>query len=439
MFEPRGKGLAAEKRTWVTHVAQGARRALQAYTLTVVKGPDKGKSVQVRSPRFRVGALDGNDLLLSDPSVSGLHAELVHDERGIRVRDLGSRNGTFVNGVQVADGFLTTGATLELGSTHVAFAPQGEAVEQEASSVERFGPLVGKSAVMRELFARLDAFAKRDATVLVYGETGVGKELVAEALVLAGVRAEKPLVVVDCSALAPTLIESELFGHEKGAFTGAVAARPGAFERADGGTVFLDEIGELPLELQRRLLRVLERREVQRLGGRGPTSVDVRVVAATHRPLEEEVNLGRFRADLFYRLSVLRVDVPPLRERREDIPVLVQHFVGSKTVVDARTMERFVSHPWPGNVRELRNAVERWKAGAEPIAPGIIASNQTAIVSANLDEPFLVQKERLVSNFETAYAKSLLEASKGNLSEAARRAGVSRMAVVKMLTRLGLM
>ncbi len=425
------------RQTWVTKVAGGARRAVQEYGLTVTQGPDRGKSVKVRAGRFRIGALEGNDLLLSDPSVSGLHCELVHDERGVRVHDLGSRNGTVVDGVLVADAFLTGPATLELGGTQVTFTPGVAAVEIEASAAETFGPLIGRSVAMRELFARLEAFASRDSTVLIHGETGTGKELVAEALVLASARAEKPLVVVDCSALAPSLIESELFGHEKGAFTGAIAGRAGAFERAHGGTVFLDEIGELPLELQPRLLRALERREVSRLGGKGPISIDVRVLAATHRPLEEEVNEGRFRADLFYRLSVLRVDVPPLRDRRDDVGVLVQHFLGAGVTMDQRTLERLVGHPWPGNVRELRNAVERWKAGAEPLtaAPSAPGTGFTA----SLDEPFLVQKERLVHGFETAYAKALLEVAKGNVSEAARRAGVSRMAVVKMFTRLGLL
>ena len=425
------------RQTWVTKVAGGARRAVQEYTLTITRGPDRGKTVRVKSSRCRIGALDGNDLQLTDPSVSGLHCELTHDERGVRVHDLGSRNGTQVNGVLVADAFLTGPATLELGSSQVSFTPEAGAIEIEASAAETFGPLVGRSVAMRELFARLEAFAKRDSTVLIHGETGVGKELVAEALVQASGRAEKPLVVVDCSALAPTLIESELFGHEKGAFTGAVTARAGAFERAHGGTVFLDEIGELPLELQPRLLRALERREVSRLGGKGPISIDVRVLAATHRPLEEEVNQGRFRADLFYRLSVLRVDVPPLRERRDDVPALVRHFLGEGVTMEQRTLERFIGHPWPGNVRELRNAVERWRAGAEPIT----AAPQSAqpSVAASLDEPFLVQKERLVNAFERSYAKALLEVSKGNLSDAARRAGVTRMAVVKMLTRLGLL
>jgi len=419
----------------VTRVQGASRRSLSVYRLTVTRGAARGQVLRVERPRVRLGALAGNDLVLDDPAVSGLHAELSHDERGIRVRDLGSRNGTFVNGVRVSEAFLNAPARLSLGATEVAFEPDAATVEPPSSAADHFGPLLGKSPVMRELFAQLEGFARTDSTVLIHGETGAGKELVAEALVQASPRASGPLVVVDCSALAPTLIESELFGHEKGAFTGATSSKPGVFERAQGGTVFLDEIGELPLELQPRLLRVVERREVQRLGGKAPLSVDVRLLAASHRALEEEVNAGRFRADLFYRLSVLRVEVPPLRERREDIPLLVQHFAGGAPV-DAKTLQRFVEHSWPGNVRELRNAVERWRAGAEPLsatAPGAAASGQAP--NASLDEPFLVQKERLVSAFERAYVARLLEACKGNLAEGARLAGVTRMAVVKLVGR----
>jgi len=298
---------------------------------------------------------------------------------------------------------------------------------------------------MRELYAQLEGFAGTDATVLIHGETGTGKELVAEALVQASPRAQGPLVVLDASALAPTLVESELFGHEKGAFTGAAGARPGVFERAQGGTVFIDEVGELPLELQPRLLRVLERREVHRLGGQRPIAVDVRIIAASHRALEEEVNRGRFRADLFYRLSVLRVEVPALRARREDIPLLVRHFAGAAALaLDERTMARLVEHPWPGNVRELKNAVERWKAGAEPLGsrpPSAALSGEAAGTerrAPSLDEPFLVQKERLVAAFERDYAQRLLEVCQGNLAEGARLAGVTRMAIVKLLGRYGL-
>ena len=411
-------------------------RALATYTLKVLKGADAGKEVRVESPRFRVGALEGNGLRLADPAVSGLHVELAHDDAGVRVRDLGSRNGTFIDGVRVADAWLTAECVLRLGATELLFTPAHGSVEVAASATESFGPLKGTSVAMRELFAQLENFARTESTVLINGETGVGKELVAEAIAISSARKDGPLVVVDCSALAPTLVESELFGHEKGAFTGAAASREGVFERAKGGTVFLDEIGELPLELQPRLLRVLERREVQRLGGKAPVPVDVRILAATHRSLEEEVNKGRFRADLFYRLSVLRVDVPPLRERKEDIAPLVAHFGGPGFNPSEAMLKRLVAHDWPGNVRELRNAVERLKVNAEPLVARPAGSGSSQAVS--LDEPFLVQKERLVLGFERQYAEALLKACGGNLAEAARLAGVSRMAVVKMLARLGL-
>ncbi len=434
--------MTLERRTWVTRVGgDRPRRTLAAYTLTVVRGAGAGTTVRVEAPRFRLGALAGNGLTLTDPSVSGLHAELSHDELGIRVKDLSSKNGTFVDGVRVLEAVLTGPARLALGATQLDFAPAGLEVEVEASEAHAFGPLLGQSVLMRELFKQLERFAATDSTVLVTGETGVGKELVAEAIAQASRRASGPLVVLDCSALAPTLVESELFGHEKGAFTGAATARAGVFERATGGTVFLDEIGELPLELQPRLLRVLERREVQRLGGNAPVPVDVRIIAATHRRLEEEVNTGRFRADLFYRLSVLRVDVPALRERKEDLPLLVARFGGEGFTVEPQTLARLAQHDWPGNVRELRNAVERLKARAEPLLqPGAAAAGNRAAeaVSANLDEPFLVQKERLVGAFERRYAELLRQASGGNLAEAGRRAGLSRMAVVKLLARLGL-
>lgn len=420
------------RRTWVTKLAGGRRRALTSYTLSILRGADRGKTLTVRAPAFRIGALAGNGLQLDDPSVSGLHVELTHDEDGVVVRDLGSRNGTRVNGVLVREAVLTEGATLRLGASELRFEPGSEQVELPSSEHERFGPLVGHSVVMRELFHQLAGFAQSDATVLLRGETGSGKEAVAEAIVQASPRASKPLVVVDCATLAPTLIESELFGHERGAFTGAVNARAGAFERAHGGTVFLDEIGEFPLELQPRLLRVLERREVQRLGGQKPLQVDVRIIAATHRALEEEVNKNRFRADLFYRLSVLRVDVPPLRARKEDLPLLAEHFAGR--ALDAATLERLSAHDWPGNVRELRNAIERWLAGAEPVQPMILTND----VAIDLTRPYLAQKEHLVGEFERKYSKALLEKSGGNLAEAARIAGVSRMAVVKLLSRLGL-
>jgi DNA-binding NtrC family response regulator len=430
--------MADRHATWVTEVkGKKTARALGACAVTVTKGPDQSpKEIPVRQLRFRVGALQGNDLQLKDPSVSGHHFEIQLEPRGYRIRDLGSRNGTFVSGTRVLDAFLPSPGIITVGATELSFRVTDEVVQLPASAADRFGPLIGQSLAMRELFAQLERLAAGDASVLITGETGTGKELVAEALHEMGPRAKGPLEVIDCGALAPTLVEAELFGHEKGAFTGATSDRAGVFERAEGGTVFLDEIGELPLELQPRLLRVLEKREVQRLGGKSKTKVDVRIVAATHRELEAEVNRGRFRADLFYRLSVLRVVVPPLRDRPEDIPLLAEHFANGAPL-DKAMLDRLSAHAWPGNVRELRNAIERLAHGAAPFSE-TKSSAAPSLEKIDLDVPFLIQKEQLVSAFERKYARALLDHAGENLAKAARKAGLTRMAVVKMLGRLGL-
>jgi transcriptional regulator with GAF, ATPase, and Fis domain len=309
---------------------------------------------------------------------------------------------------------------------------------------------------MRELFARLERIAASDATVLVTGETGTGKELVAEAIHERSPRAAGPFVVLDCGAIPPNLVESELFGHERGAFTGALGAHAGAFERAHGGTVFLDELGELPLELQPKLLRVLERREIRRLGGSKPIEVDLRVVAATNRDLAVEVNRGRFREDLYYRLAVVQVVVPPLRERREDIPLLVEHFLaalpgGERTRLAPETIDLLRRHDWPGNVRELRNVLERAvlfaDAAPPPPGPGLAPrapappappafAPDALNVAIDPTVPFKQAKQALVEEFERRYVTALLERHGGNISAAAREAGIDRMSIHKMLHRL---
>ncbi len=427
---------------WVT-LAAGPfpRRSLRRYRLKVSKGPDKGATALVDRVRFSIGALPSNDLVLKDRAVSGHHAELKVEENGVRLRDLGSKNGTFVGDVRLGEALLPPKARIVMGDTRIDLVPDAETVEVPAAASDRFGPLVGKTVVMRELFSELEKIAKSDATVLITGETGTGKEAVAEALVAASGRADGPLVVVDCGALAPSLVESQLFGHEKGAFTGATSAQAGAFERADGGTVLLDEIGELPLSLQPKLLRVLEAREVQRLGGTKRTKVDIRVLAATHRALDEQVNAGTFRADLYYRLSVLSVRLPPLRERADDVELLARHFLsrldaGPGLLTD-EVVARLRAYGWPGNVRELRNAVERLVLGADPLGGRIESTPRGE--KLDLDTPFRVQKQRMVADFEQRYAKALLEFSPDNLSKAARKAGMDRMAVVKLLQRHGLL
>src|SRR5262247_1540292 len=268
--------------TWVTYIGGRATSArLRRVRMEVVSGPDAGLIRDIEASVIRIGARRGNDVQLTDSKVSGLHCEIRLDDRGYRLRDLDSTNGTYVSSLRINDIYIQPGTTIALGGTRFKFEPLGDTVEIELSDTDRFGSMIGRSVKMREMFARLEKLARSDTTVLVTGETGVGKELVAEALHDHSPRAAGPFVVLDCGAIPPNLVESELFGHERGAFTGASSTYVGAFERADKGTVFLDEIGELPLDLQPKLLRVLERKEVRRIGGSKTINVDIRVVAAT--------------------------------------------------------------------------------------------------------------------------------------------------------------
>jgi len=461
--------------TWVTYV-DGNARAMQIRRcrLQVLSGPDKGAQVEVESTWIRVGAQTGCDLVLTDRLVSGHHFEILLDEAGYRLRDLDSTNGTFVAGHRVRDVYLNPGTVIYVGESRLRFDPLDESVSVDLSTRDRFGEMVGSSVVMRALFAKLERIAPTDASVLITGETGTGKELVAEAVHHHSLRASGPFVVVDCGSIPDNLIASELFGHERGAFTGAVSTYAGAFERAHGGTIFLDEIGELPLELQPNLLGVLERRQVRRLGSSKPVPVDIRVVAATNRDLASEMNRGSFRSDLFYRLAVVQVRVPALRERPEDIPVLAQHFAellgaasGVSSHLSRETLESLRHHPFPGNVRELRNVIERSLVLAEAGVPfdpmavtaaGQLSSGEPAqdatpaamsaaaaaaggdTLAFEVDDevPYRIAKQRLVSEFDARYLKKLLVRHGGNVSRAARAAGLDRMTVHKMLQRVGL-
>jgi transcriptional regulator with GAF, ATPase, and Fis domain len=313
------------------------------------------------------------------------------------------------------------------------------------SSRFAFGELIGASVEMRRLYAILERVAPTDATVLVRGETGTGKEVVARSVHAASSRAARPLVVVDCGAFADHLIESELFGHVRGAFTGAVASRRGLFEEADGGTIFLDEIGELPLALQAKLLRVLETREVRQLGANVPHKVDVRIVAATNRNLAQAVNDGTFREDLYYRLAVVEVVVPPLRARREDVLLLARHFhkvfAGSEVAFPMAMVPALTARSWPGNVRELRNFVERSVATrwASEVAPDAASAESdvppglAALVA--LDLPLAEARDAWVKRFESIYVRALLKRSGGNVTRAAEAAGVNRRWLQRLMTQ----
>jgi transcriptional regulator with GAF, ATPase, and Fis domain len=339
----------------------------------VIEGQDAGKSVEASEDTLTIGSAESNDLVLTDPTVSRFHLDLrTLESGGVRLSDLNSKNGTWLGGARLFEATVPAGAVLQLGRTKIRLS-DGKQKDVAVHAAPVLSGLLGAHPAMRRLMARIQRVAPSDAVALVTGESGTGKELVARAIHDQSARAARPFVVVDCGALTPSLVASALFGHERGAFTGALKRHAGAFERANGGTVFLDEIGELPLELQPQLLGVLERKRFLSLGGSHETDVDVRIVSATNRDLRVEVNRGRFREDLYYRLAVVNLDLPPLRERLSDLPILLEHFLretGSDlpfdSVFPAEVLERFQQHAWPGNVRELRNVVEAAVAIGEP-------------------------------------------------------------------------
>jgi DNA-binding NtrC family response regulator len=407
----------------------------------VAGGPSA--SWESRGDRLTVGSDVTNDVHVDDATVSRFHCEVIIDGEGARVRDLRSRNGTSVDGLFVKEAYLRAGSTLKLGRTSMRCELPGELNRLPISERSEMGGLVGCSVAMRATFAVLERVAASNATVLIEGETGSGKGAVAEALHGASDRAGRPFVVLDVGALPPSLVESELFGHERGAFTGAVDRRLGVFEEASGGTVFLDEIGELPLPLQPKLLRVLEERRVRRVGANLEQPVDVRVIAATHRDLRVEVNEQRFRSDLYYRVAVVRVAIPPLRERLEDIPVLVDHLLAKlgadpRVAAQLRTPEflrQLAQQAWPGNVRELRNHLERCLVLPESALAPAPREPRPAI---DLDMPFLQARRRLVQEFERAYLSELLARNDGRPGAAAQAAGIDRVYLYRLLRKHGL-
>jgi DNA-binding NtrC family response regulator len=417
------------------------RPRLRRLRVEVRRGPDAGKSFELDDEPVRIGTSEGCHVALTDETISGVHAELQRTPHGILVRDLGSTNGTYVHGHRIQGIFADSAISMRLGNSELKLTPLKAESPLELAADDRFGDLVGASVGMRAAFAKLGRVAASDSTVLITGETGTGKELAAAAIRDHSPRRNRPLVVVDCGALPANLIESELFGHERGAFTGADRTRTGAFERADTGTIFLDEIGELPLALQPALLGILERRESRRVGGQQPIPLDVRVITATNRDLSVEVARGAFRADLYYRLAVVEVRLPPLRDHVEDIPLLVDHILaempGAPPAMSAETIEKLKSYSWPGNVRELRNVIERAALLAEPPQPcdEVPSVADPVAASINTEQPFKEQKSQLVGNFERSYVKQLIRATGGNIAAAARKARIDRMYLYKLLDR----
>jgi DNA-binding NtrC family response regulator len=416
--------------------------------LVVERGPDEGKEISLEGAAIVVGTDARCDLVLHDETVSKRHVELGFTPLGPLLRDLGSTNGTFVDGHRAVQIYLNRAARIEAGETRLRFSLLGGEVEIPLARATNFGALLGHSPVMRAAFAILERAARTDSTVLITGESGTGKELAARAVHEQSPRRDGPFVVFDCGAVTPTLLQSELFGHARGAFTGAATDRTGAFEAAQRGTLVLDEVGELPLELQPKLLRVLDQRTVQRLGETRARAVDVRFVACTNRNLAEEVSAGRFREDLFYRLSVISLRLPPLRERPEEVPRLVRYFMtrlapGAAGEAPAELPPELeallLRHDWPGNVRELRNVVERFLAlpGVSPAALlAASASVQSAAAPAEaLLLPYHEAKGLWVDRFEKVYLARLLEVHQGNVSAVSREAGISRQACYRLLEK----
>ena len=412
-----------------------------AFSLTVVDGPDKGATFRIdgaQEMEALVGQSPACQLRLTDPTVSRRHVALEVAGHRLRVRDLGSKNGTFIERVLVVEAFVGGGERMTVGASTLLVSRETKQPAIASPDTPRFGPLLAESRAVRRLFPLLERLSAKAVPVLIEGETGTGKEVVARAIHEQGPRAKGPFVVFDCSAVAANVIESELFGHERGAFTGAVATRIGLFEQADRGTLFLDELGDLPLDLQGKLLRAIERSEVKHVGGNQWIHIDVRVVAATRRNIDDYVQSGRFRDDLFHRLAVGRIELPPLRKRPEDIAVLARHFaheVDPEATIPEHLLADWRDRPWPGNVRELRNAVLRHVALGDanidddvevamtiPRA-GMGESEIDAVLRLRL--PFSKARARVLKTFEQRYLEDVLAASGGSVQKAAQASGVA--------------
>jgi two-component system, NtrC family, response regulator GlrR len=417
---------------------------VQRFWLVVIAGPDAGATFTSAGERTVIGTHESADFVLRDETVSRFHCEIALSGDKAVVRDLGSRNGTHLNGVSVLAAHVRDQSVLALGRTEIRFELRSDPVTVPLSEKERFGLMVGRSVQMRRVFALLERAAPSDAAVLLEGDTGTGKEIAAESIHAASARREGPFIVVDCGAIPPDLLESELFGHERGSFTGASQAREGAFEAASGGTIFLDEIGELGLELQPKLLRVLERKQVKRVGSNKYAAVDVRIVAATNRNLRQEVNERRFRSDLYYRLAVVEIRLPALHERRDDLPLLVEQLlesIGDPASPEAASLKTpeflatLAAHRWPGNIRELRNYLERCLALRDR-AP--IGGDVPEPPLPDTSQPLKIARERWTRTLERRYVEELMRKHEGKVTVAARAAGIDRMYLYRLLWRYGL-
>jgi two-component system response regulator HydG len=431
--------------TTLMHLSFDPSPMPKPFRLVVVEGPDAGKTFALdgsQPSRLLIGTSPACDIVVSDRTVSRRHAALDLVGSGVRVTDLGSRNGTSIDGLRIEDAYAEGGELVRLGSTSFRLEREKARSVVPLSTRTSFGRVIGASTEMRRFYPLCEKLANSDVPVIIEGETGTGKEVLAESLHEEGTRKAGPFVVLDCTAVPPNLLEAELFGHERGAFTGAVAARRGVFEQANHGTLLIDEIGELDPMLQPKLLRAIERREVRPIGSNRSISVDVRLLAATRRDLDREVQAGRFRDDLLHRLAVARIELPPLKRRRGDIPLLARHFCkdlnGDERFLTKELLLSWEDHAWQGNVRELRNTVARHVALGELASISFASGdNPTGDPAAepNLSDDFLQHvlelplgeaRQKVVEEFERRYVHQLLARHDGNVTRAAQSAGVAR-------------
>lgn len=416
--------------------------ALTHGSIRVLDGPRAGTTVELGPTPITVGAAENATLRIEDPKVSRTHCDISLARVGFRVRDSGSRNGTFFEGSKIQDAIVPLGAIVRVGSTHLVLT-SGE----QGESTTTLPGLWGHSREVRRITAAIERAAKTDATVLLSGETGTGKELAARALHALSRGATRPFVVFDCGAVNPSLIHSALFGHDEGAFTGAIGARAGAIETARDGTLFIDEVDALPLDLQPTLLRFLDRGEVQPLGRGHPIKVSTHVIAGTREDLAQLVVAKKFREDLFYRLNVISISLPPLRERLEDLPVLVAGImkrlgVASVGPIDGANLERLRKHTWPGNVRELENALARaltLGGGPRPFRDLTFELSARAKSKEPAGDSFQERKAHVVEQFEREFLSELLAKSEGQIKVASRISGIERTQLKRLLRKRGLL
>jgi DNA-binding NtrC family response regulator len=422
-----------------TRVVEGgaARLEIDGAELRVVGGPDRGLKVALGADSLRIGTAPDCELVVHDPTVSTRHAEIAVTRHGYLIRDLHSKNGVLIGRVPIERAYLVDGLRVELGETVLTVHATGDTQSIALNAPGRFGEMIAYSLRMRAVAAELERLARSDTTILLEGETGTGKEVAARAIHAASSRAGGPFVVLDCGAFPHGLLAAELFGHERGAFTGADQARAGLFEQAEGGTLFLDEIGEMALDLQPVLLRALESRRTRRVGGQREIAHDVRLLAATNRNLAEEVKAGRFRQDLFFRLAVARVRLPSLRDRPEDIPVLAGMFAAEVGFsIPPELLSALEAHPWPGNVRELRNTIHSAAAGAaSPFAVDRAPAEPPTFRDGDRVRSLPEARHLAIDEFEKSYLEALLVAAGGVVSRAADLAGVSRQLLTRLLAK----